>query len=40
MFFDNFDCAQWILEGKELGKYQVFDRWSGGEIENVCKLLI
>ena len=34
------DGAQWILEGKELGKYHVVDRWSGGEIENVCRQLI
>jgi len=34
------DGAQWILEGKEHGKYHVVDRWSGGEIENVCKQLI
>ena len=34
------DGAQWILEGKRLGKYQVIDRWGGGEISNVCKKLI
>jgi hypothetical protein len=30
------DGAQWILEGKELGKYHVVDRWSGGNIEPIC----
>lgn len=34
------DGAQWILEGKELGKYHVVDRWSGGEIGNLCLELI
>jgi len=34
------DGAQWILEGKELGKYHVVDRWSGGKIENVCLKLL
>jgi hypothetical protein len=34
------DGAQWILEGKELGKYHVVDRWSGGEIEELCMLLL
>jgi len=34
------DGAQWILEGKELGKYHVIDRWSGGEIKKVCNQLI
>lgn len=35
------DGAQWILEGKEPGKYHVVDRWSGGgEITNVCKQLM
>lgn len=34
------DGAQWILEGKELGKYHVVDRWSGGTIENVCLKLL
>lgn len=35
------DGAQWILEGKELGKYHVVDRWSGeSEITNVCKQLM
>jgi len=34
------DGAQWILEGKELGKYHFVDRWSGGEIEKLCLELI
>jgi len=34
------DGAQWILEGKELGKYHVVDRWSGGTIEKVCLKLL
>jgi hypothetical protein len=34
------DGAQWILEGKEPGKYHVVDRWSGGEIEKVCLKLL
>lgn len=34
------DGAQWILEGKELGKYHVVDRWSGGTIESVCLKLL
>ncbi len=34
------DGAQWILEGKELGKYHVVDRWSGGEIGKICLELI
>jgi hypothetical protein len=34
------DGAQWILEGKEPGKYHVVDRWSGGEIEKVCRQLL
>lgn len=34
------DGAQWILEGKELGKYHVVDRWSGGKIESVCMKLL
>ena len=34
------DGAQWILEGKELGKYHVVDRWSGGEIGKLCFDLI
>jgi len=34
------DGAQWILEGKELGRYHVIDRWSGGEIKKLCKQLI
>lgn len=34
------DGAQWILEGKELGKYHVVDRWSGGKIESVCLKLL
>ena len=34
------DGAQWILEGKELGKYHVVDRWSGGAIEKVCLKLL
>lgn len=34
------DGAQWILEGKEYGKYHVVDRWSGGEIEKVCLKLL
>lgn len=34
------DGAQWILEGKELGKYHVVDRWSGGIIESVCVKLL
>ncbi len=31
-----FDGAQWILEGKELGRYHVIDRWSGGNITPIC----
>jgi hypothetical protein len=34
------DGAQWILEGKRLGKYHVVDRWSGGEISSVCMDLL
>lgn len=34
------DGAQWILEGKKLGKYHVVDRWSGGTIENICLKLL
>ena len=34
------DGAQWILEGKRLGKYHVVDRWSGGEISSLCKDLL
>lgn len=34
------DGAQWILEGKELGRYHVVDRWSGGSIEKVCLKLL
>lgn len=34
------DGAQWILEGKELGKYHVVDRWSGGTIKSVCLKLL
>lgn len=34
------DGSQWILEGKELGKYHVVDRWSGGEIYRVCLKLL
>jgi hypothetical protein len=34
------DGAQWILEGKELGKYHVVDRQSGGKIESVCLKLL
>jgi len=34
------DGAQWILEGKELGKYHVVDRWSGVTIEKVCLKLL
>lgn len=34
------DGAQWILEGKELGKYHVVDRWLGGEIGKICLELI
>lgn len=34
------DGAQWILEGKVLGKYHVVDRWSGGEIRKICLELI
>ncbi len=34
------DGAQWILEGKENGKYHVVDRWSGGEIAKVCLYLL
>lgn len=34
------DGAQWILEGKELGKYHVVDRWSGGIIYNACMKLL
>jgi len=30
------DGAQWILEGKELGRYHIVDRWSGGNIEPIC----
>lgn len=30
------DGAQWVLEGKELGKYHIVDRWSGGKITTVC----
>ncbi len=31
-----FDGAQWILEGKELGRYHVVDRWCGGNITPIC----
>lgn len=34
------DGAQWILEGKEFGKYHVVDRWSGGIIKQVCLKLL
>lgn len=34
------DGAQWILEGKELGKYHFVDRWSGGEISQICLELL
>jgi hypothetical protein len=34
------DGAQWILEGKQLGKYNVVDRWSGGEISPVCLFML
>jgi len=34
------DGAQWILEGKELGKYHVVDRWIGGNIKSVCLKLL
>jgi hypothetical protein len=34
------DGAQWILEGKKLGKYHVVDRWSGGAIKKVCLKLL
>ncbi len=34
------DGAQWILEGKELGRYHMVDRWSGGEISKVCLALL
>jgi hypothetical protein len=31
-----FDGAQWILEGKELDRYHVVDRWCGGNITSIC----
>ena len=34
------DGSQWILEGKQLGKYHVIDRWCGGRIKSLCKELI
>lgn len=34
------DGAQWLLEGKELGKYHIVDRWNGGEIKKVCLQLL
>ncbi len=34
------DGAEWVLEGKEPGKYQVVERWSGGAIGNVCLKLL
>lgn len=34
------DGSQWILEGKELGKYHFVDRWSGGEIYKICLELL
>lgn len=34
------DGAQWILEGKESGKYHVVDRSGGGEIRDICMQLI
>ena len=34
------DGAQWILEGKKLGKYHVVDRWGGRIIATLCKGLI
>jgi hypothetical protein len=34
------DGAQWILEGKENGKYHVVDRWSGGSIKKACLQLL
>lgn len=34
------DGAQWILEGKELGRYKVVDRWGGDEIRSICNLLL
>lgn len=30
------DGARWILEGKEVGKYHVVDRWSGQNIKQIC----
>lgn len=34
------DGSQWILEGKELNKYHVVDRWVGGEISKTCYELL
>ncbi len=34
------DGAQWILEGKEPGRYHVVDRWSGGVIITACLKLL
>lgn len=30
------DGAQWILEGKESGKYHVVDRWDGQNLKPIC----
>ncbi len=30
------DGTQWILEGKEFGKYHVVDRWNGRNIQPIC----
>lgn len=34
------DGARWILEGKELGRYHMVDRWLGKEIWRVCLELL
>ena len=38
--FPGTDGAQWLLEGKELGRYHMVDRWSGGEIGRACLELL
>ncbi|NLE63189.1 MAG: hypothetical protein GX612_05065 [Bacteroidales bacterium] len=35
-----YDGSNWILEGKINGNYWIVDRWTGGEIQAVCKQLI
>lgn len=35
-----FDGAQWVLEANQSGQYHVVDRWGGGEIREMCLVLL